>query len=352
MPRFGRRGRIPGNLGESPAKPFLSAGTRAGAVPTIIIAAGLALVVMLAVGAAFVGYRGAWSIHEHAQEVIRDHLVQSGRGTELELQIERESLELVDGLVWILGACALLALACAGFTVWTIHRSFRRLEWKSQELQRVSWHMLESHERIARRFSHEMHDELGQTLTGLKGLLKRIPPGELEANRGQCIAVVDEALTNVRELSQLLRPVVLDDFGLDAGLRWLGERFQQRTGISVEYEARLPGRLSDSIETQIFRIAQEALTNVARHSDATTVRVSVREEGGEIQLVIEDNGRGLSAPSGRSSLGMVGMRARARQIGGELVVRSAAGSGVRIEVAAPAVLASESPDEEDQDSLG
>jgi signal transduction histidine kinase len=96
--------------------------------------------------------------------------------------------------------------------------------------------MLDSHEKIARRFSHEMHDELGQALAGLRGMLKRVAAAELEPMRADMIGVLDEVLTSVRELSQLLRPVILDDFGLDAGLRWLTERFRQRTQIGVDYE--------------------------------------------------------------------------------------------------------------------
>lgn len=312
------------------------------------------MVVMLAVGAAYLGYRGSWSIHENAQELISQHLVQSGRGTELETRIERESQELVDELVVILGLCSGLALVCAGFTVWTIHRSLQKLEWQSEELQQVSWHMLETHEKIARRFSHEMHDELGQTLTGLKGLLKRTSAAEFEGRRGECIVVVDEALESVRELSQLLRPVVLDDFGLDAALRWLSGRFMQRTGIEVTYEAYLQARLSEAMETQLFRIAQEALTNVARHSGASKATITLRDEGKEVRLTIEDAGKGMpkeKREGQQASLGMVGMRARARQIGGSLTVENRKSGGMRVEVIAPLVYVDEVTHEQNTNSV-
>ncbi|MGC4050418.1 MAG: hypothetical protein QM757_13655 [Paludibaculum sp.] len=122
---------------------------------------------------------------------------------------------------------------------------------------------------------------------------------------------------NVQETSQLLRPTILDDFGLDAGLRWLCDRFQQRTGIHVEYTSTFDGRVADETETHIFRIAQEALTNVARHSKATTVMVSLGNPGGQIELRIADNGRGVVREEEQHSrgLGLVGMRARARSAG-------------------------------------
>src|SRR5207249_1624722 len=108
-----------------------------------------------------------------------------------------------------------------------------------------------------------------------------------------CVHLVDEAIGNVRQLSQLLRPTILDDFGLEAGLRWLAEGFTHRTGIEVEFQCESLGRLPDETETHLFRIAQEALTNVARHSGAKQVWMSLARQSGEVLLAIRDNGRGL-----------------------------------------------------------
>jgi two-component system NarL family sensor kinase len=125
-------------------------------------------------------------------------------------------------------------------------------------------------------------------------------------------------------MSQLLRPTILDDFGLEAGLRWLVEGFAARTGIEATLESSCSGRLPDETETHLFRIAQEALTNVARHSGARRVAVELKSSGDEIRLTVHDDGRGLSSDSasevrqaGRPGpLGMIGMRARARSAGG------------------------------------
>jgi signal transduction histidine kinase len=301
-----------------------------------MLAFGFALVVVLVIAAAYVGYQGSRSIHEKAQELVRGHFVSSGRGAELEQQIEEQSQLLLDELELVLGVCLIMAFACAAVTVYTTRRAFQRLEWQAEELERVSWQMLQDQEVVARRFSHEMHDELGQSLTGLKSMLKRMDAQRFVESRTECVAILDAALTGVRELSQLLRPVILDDFGLDAGLRWLTERFAERTQIDVEYSSLCPRRLHEDQETQLFRIAQEALTNVARHSGATAVTVSCVVTGERISLQVIDNGRGLPAEThDRPTLGLVGMRARTRHIGGELLMTNRKSGGLHLEVRAP-----------------
>jgi signal transduction histidine kinase len=147
---------------------------------------------------------------------------------------------------------------------------------------------------------------------------------------------VDEAIGNVRQMSQLLRPTILDDFGLEAGLRWLAEGFAARTGIEVSVDSSYSGRLPDETETHLFRISQEALTNIARHAGAKHVQMKLTSSGGEIRLSIQDDGCGLSAaPAAGRGLGLIGMRARARSAGGDVTVRSPPGHGVLIEVRVP-----------------
>lgn len=298
---------------------------------------GFTLVVLLVVLAAYVGYEGSQSIQTNAQVLVREHLLNTDRGQELEYQIESQSMELLDRLTWILGACLLLAVGGSALTIWTTNRAFRRLEWQAEELGRVSWHLVDSNEQIARRFSHEMHDELGQALTGMKGIVRRMSAGDLEPVREELLGLLEETISGVRELSQLLRPVILDDFGLDASLRWLTERFSQRTQIEVAYQSNFNGRMADQIETQMFRITQEALTNIARHSGATKARVRLDVDADRVRLAIEDNGHGLTAGAERvgCGLGMVGMRARARQVGGEFKVENRQEGGLRILAEAP-----------------
>jgi signal transduction histidine kinase len=148
---------------------------------------------------------------------------------------------------------------------------------------------------------------------------------------------VDESITNVRELSQLLRPVILDDFGLDAGLRWLTEKFAQRARVSVAYTSNLTERLHSETETHLFRIAQEALTNIARHSQAKEVQILLEKIPSKVRLSVEDNGCGLPPErlESSSSLGLIGMRARARECGGTLDLQIVQPNGLRIVVEVP-----------------
>lgn len=251
----------------------------------------------------------------------------------------RESLAL-------LGPALLLSVACALLTARAVTQLVARMREQESELSRVSWHMLENQEEALRRFSHELHDDLGQSLAAVRAIVENVTPATLEAKRHDCLEVVDDSIANVRELSQLLRPVILDDFGLDASLRWLGERFSERTRITWRYESNFSGRLPDEVETHLFRITQEALTNVARHSRADEVQVALRVDDDRVRLRIADNGRGLAAAGRdekqvdpeappRAGLGLIGMRARADRIGGDVTIASPESGGVSVEVAAP-----------------
>jgi signal transduction histidine kinase len=315
---------------------------------------GFGLVVGLVLLAAYLGYRGSDRIQDTAQSLVREQLIHSDRGAQVEALIVRQSQELIDELGWVLGLCFVLAAATAGLTVWIIQRAFTKLEWQAAELAHVSWHMIDGHEKMARRFSHEMHDELGQSLSGLRRMLGGVAEPGFGAIRGECIGIVDEVLQNVRKLSQVLRPVILDDFGLDSGLRWLCERFTQRTQVPVAYTSNSVGRLPESVETHLFRITQEALTNIARHSEATEASVSFAVTDRTVHLEIADNGHGLSPSLGpkNPSLGMVGMRARARQLGGELTVENRSKGGLRIRVEVPLHQAESNGNQEDPSFVG
>ncbi|MBS1855044.1 MAG: sensor histidine kinase [Acidobacteria bacterium] len=252
-------------------------------------------------------------------------------------EIDRRTARLSRISFAFAGAALLLALVFAVFTVRMVAQLVERLEWQTAELSRVSWHMLEAQEDTARRFSHELHDELGQSLTAVKTNLAAMQHAGCDPARlGDCLRLVDESIGNVRQMSQLLRPTILDDFGLEAGLRWLAEGFQTRTGIEVAVESAHPARLPDETETHLFRIAQEALTNVARHAHAKRVDIRLEPAPGGVRLRIADDGRGLAPGSANGrGLGMIGMRARARSAGGDVAVESKPGRGVVIEVRVP-----------------
>jgi signal transduction histidine kinase len=278
--------------------------------------------------------------HEEVTTVVAGLVDLSyARALETQARVERQSARLVRESAILLGGSLFVALACAMLTVQIAAKVFRQMEAQTGELSRVSFRMLETQESTARRFAHELHDELGGSLTAIKSNLAAIANGNgadpaSRARIEDCVKLVEDSISNVRELSQLLRPTILDDFGLDAGLRWLTARFRERTGIEVEYRSSFDGRLPDQTETHLFRIVQEALTNVARHSGATRVTIDLRTEENTIRLKLADNGTGLKETRG-NGMGLTGMRARAHSAGGELSLTSQPGTGVTIEVWAP-----------------
>jgi signal transduction histidine kinase len=273
--------------------------------------------------------------HEEVTAIVAKMIANnSSRTLAAQTRIDQRSAQLVKESLGLLGGCLVLALVCAIFTVRITTQLFRRMEQQSSDLARVTWHMLESQETAARRFSHELHDELGQSLTAIKANVTALDPATPPdpARLEDCRRLIDEAIQNVRELSHLLRPTILDDFGLDAGIRWLAERFGQRTGIEVDYKSSFDGRLPDETETHLFRIVQEALTNVARHSGATRVTIELASSGDRVHLTVQDNGQGFTG-NGAAGLGLVGMRARAQSVGGELAINSK--DGVTVDLWAP-----------------
>ena len=239
----------------------------------------------------------------------------------------------------LLGSALATALAGAALTARVVNQMFRQQEWQTQELARLSSRTMADQEATARRFSRELHDEFGQTLSAIEANLvamqnsRQYHPVRTE----DCLALIKNAIENTRDLSQLLRPSILDDFGLNAVLRWLADAFSQRTGIRVDYEASNIDRLDDQTETQLFRIAQEALTNVGRHANASEVRMRLSANDGHITLMVSDNGEGMRGESRREGLGLVGMRARARASGGTFKMESEPGKGVAITATLPQI---------------
>ncbi|MEQ1949256.1 MAG: sensor histidine kinase [Bryobacteraceae bacterium] len=237
----------------------------------------------------------------------------------------------------LLAAALVIALGAAFFTVRIVGKMYRQLQFQTEELTHLSSRTMADQEETARRFSRELHDEFGQNLSALEANLVAIQHARVfHENRVEdCLALVKQAIANTRELSHLLRPSVLDDFGLEASLRWLVDRFSQRTGIQVDFQSPPVGRLPDEVETQLFRIVQEALTNVSRHACATNVGVELQEKEQSLLLTVSDNGKGILNTGATTGLGLVGMRARARAAGGKLQIDSESGRGVTITVQVP-----------------
>ncbi|HTJ74786.1 MAG TPA: GAF domain-containing sensor histidine kinase [Acidimicrobiales bacterium] len=211
-----------------------------------------------------------------------------------------------------------------------------------ERLERHSRMVVEAQERERRRIARELHDEIGQILTGLKLTLEghdRLSP-EAAANRlARARELAVELLRRVHDLSLDLRPAVLDDLGLQAALIWLTERYGQQTGVHVELRCSgLERRLPSEVETAGYRIVQEALTNVARHAGVDRVAVNCALDDGCLRVEVVDHGRGFevgAVPVGRSS-GLAGMEERARSAAGRTWVDSTVGVGTTVVAELPA----------------
>jgi len=210
-----------------------------------------------------------------------------------------------------------------------------------EELQRLATHQDRVSEEIRKEVAREVHDELGQGLTALKmdlaWLRSRLPSeagDELHKVAG-AMALTGELMHSVRRISSTLRPAMLDRLGLSAAVDWQCTEFERRAGIAcdtkgTEYEPLL----DEDAAVAVFRCLQEALTNVARHAEASHVWVELREAARTVRLTIRDDGRGLDPRDGpqQGSFGLLGMRERARAVGGRLVVRGDQGTTISIEV--------------------
>jgi PAS domain S-box-containing protein len=191
------------------------------------------------------------------------------------------------------------------------------------------------------RVAREIHDELGQALTGLKLDLSWLYKKSTNGNRKKMkamIAQVDETIDRVRTISSQLRPPILDDLGLVAAIDWQVREFRKRTGIKAEVVSNVDELdLSAEVSAAIFRVVQEALTNVTRHAKASRIRVTVDLTERSLRIAVEDNGRGMTQNQEASlkSLGILGMRERISRIGGALQILSGPGKGTRLDILIP-----------------
>jgi PAS domain S-box-containing protein len=224
----------------------------------------------------------------------------------------------------------------------------RDLAAANRSLRRLSRRVLEAQETERRRIARELHDEIGQALTGVKMLLETAerPAGTNGARTAEhrrasadVREAIDDALIRVRELSLDLRPGMLDSLGLLPTLLWRFESYTRQTGIQVEFHhTGLDQRFAPEVETGAYRIVQEALTNVARHAAVPAVRVHLMTTDESLRIYLVDEGTGFDAEEAVASglsTGLAGMRERATLLQGTCTISSAPGAGTTIEVELP-----------------
>jgi len=225
-----------------------------------------------------------------------------------------------------------------------LHRQARQLEKLNHELRHLSGRLIALQDQERRRIARELHEGLGQELVATKMLLHRLLHENADETRKQ-IGVeagdtIDRAIQQIRSMSHLLHPPLLDEIGLRSALRWYLEGFSQRCGIetALEVEPDFP-RLTSELETAIFRIIQEALTNVFRHSEARKAWVKLHMQGTQVTVSVRDDGKGIGEPvaelrPGSIGIGIGGMRQRAKEFGGDLRLAPAE-PGTLVEIVIP-----------------
>ena len=219
----------------------------------------------------------------------------------------------------------------------------------TQQLRALSARLQAAREEERTLIAREIHDELGSALTGLRWGLESLQQDlSKRANRSneqqfsgkveQMIKLTDDTVGTVRRIASDLRPSILDDFGLLAAIEWQAEQFQTRTGIVCHVECSIENRrFTQEQSTALFRVFQEALTNILRHADAKVVRVTMADEAHAFVLRIADDGKGISEAEkgGQGSLGILGMRERVHLIDGEIEITGFEGKGTEILVRVP-----------------
>jgi signal transduction histidine kinase len=211
----------------------------------------------------------------------------------------------------------------------------------TEHLQALSRQLMAAQETERRRLAGELHDETGQALTALQMNLRALqaraemPPDPTVLK--ESLGILEQTLQQVRDLALDLRPSILDDLGLVAALRWYAERLAQRTGLTIEFLAnRAHAPLSAESKTACFRVAQEALTNVARHAGARKVALELRSGPKDVQLIVRDDGIGFDVEAARrgavrgKSLGLLSMQERVTLLGGHIEICSAQSRGSEI----------------------
>ena len=241
-------------------------------------------------------------------------------------------------------AIAVLATGYAGRLETRVEQQRRKAVDTAHDLERLSSQLLTAQEEERRRIARELHDEVGQALTAIKVELA-VAERAIHSRDGRSDAladvrsITDGAINTVRDLSHLLHPSMLDDLGLSSAVDWYLKGFGQRHGLKTELQQEgMTGRLTPEIEAGVFRIVQEALTNVAKHARAISCRVSLQRLPHSLFVTVEDDGLGFDPTASRRGprgLGLVGIRERVTRLNGQMRIETAPGKGTRLSVEVP-----------------
>jgi len=249
------------------------------------------------------------------------------------------------GLVAMIVITLLGGASLAALTIFHILRLEGEVQERLKEsvqaragLQELSAKLVRAQEDERRALSRELHDEVGQSFSAVlmeaENLLDLDPAAEVRPHLEALRSLAENGMNEIRNMALLLRPSMLDDFGLVPALNWQARETAKRTGMHVQVDSQVEDELPEEHKTTIYRIVQEALNNCARHAQATTVQVSVRGEDGQILLNVQDDGSGFD-PQRVRGLGLLGMEERVRHLGGKFEIDSRPGLGTLLHIVLP-----------------
>jgi PAS domain S-box-containing protein len=296
-----------------------------------------------------------WEImHPDFQELVRERGLKRLKGESVPNRYELKILTKQNDIRWLDFTSSIteyageIAAFGTAFDITERVKAEDNVRSSREQLRHLSQRLQEIREEERTLIAREIHDELGQQLTGLKMDItmveKKIADAEMKNNAAvqkklrQMKQLIDETIQTVRKISSELRPGILDDLGLVPAIEWQAKEFFERTGVRCALETSLEHlELQRNSSTTLFRILQESLTNVSRHANATRVKITLATENENVQLTIEDNGKGIPPEKifESESLGLLGMRERAAALGGRVEIRSEKRKGTCVCVVLP-----------------
>ena len=275
--------------------------------------------------------------------------INEGAVEERQHEIEAAQNDLIQYTQRMTLVSSLLGLIVAGAAGYGNHllqkqsdQQRRRTERAERELRSLSSQLVHAQEQERRTISRELHDEVGQTLTGLGIELANLehlrdgPQSEYRSHLADAKGLTEETLRTVRNIAMGLRPSMLDDSGIVPAVRWQASELSRRTGtpVEVQIDGNFDG-LADVGRTCLYRVVQEALTNCARHAQATTIQITMEGNKESVCLSIRDNGLGFDTGRAKTGLGLIGIEERVKELGGSLAVRSWPNRGTLLRVEIP-----------------
>jgi signal transduction histidine kinase len=269
-------------------------------------------------------------------------LVQNSENEEQAVQRIVQIYDRVQRQVYVFLAATLLAILLTGLSLirWN-RRLFERMAELSERRSELAQQLIATQESTLRYISRELHDEFGQILTAIGSMLRRVgthlPEGSpVRADLQEVREITQSTLDKVRSLSQALHPVMLDEAGLESTLDWYIPTVERQTGIAISYEKQgVPFPVDGGAGVHIYRVLQEALNNVARHSGAKQAWVRLRFSPAAVELEVEDHGTGFAERPARQGIGLVAMRERSELMDGRLVFSRPAEGGTLVYLTVP-----------------